>query len=485
MIILKLLRSSHLWRAILFLALGYFMTAVRVQAQCGSTGYNAIWGSNCSGKSNQGSFAMVDATQFSGGSDVCKRIQNSFSTLPANSNYGMAVDARGLQPPYTCTVNPWANWPSDLPPSLVLLPAGTIPTSTTWIMPQFARVIGEGPGVTILQATFNGDMIEMGPPSSPGNYCSHITQNNTYDCPGIQIEHLTLDGNNQAANGVINYYGEELSYVADVAFKNIPGTALSLTTPANQDGSSWNSGPYSNLTMSNVGTCVSLTGAAGFPLPDTRGIHGLTCATTNQPVSPAAIVIDGANNNSLEDISLTGSNNDGILIGNLSTSNGAQNNILFNISGSGFTNLIHISGVKSTSQTNCPGTVQGSGSVYNVCDITIMGVTNGGAGTPGTGLITIKDEVSGATLPDSTVGMYVLGEPVQYGTNGSTNNNFLGSSHFTTSLNWPTWVVGANQPNGNCPISMVGSLYSVTGGSTPTLLECESSSGSSSWQVVQ
>jgi hypothetical protein len=479
MIILKLLRSSQLLRTILFLALPSFMMTIHVQAQCGLTGYNAIWGSNCSGSQNQGSFAMVDATQFSGGTDICTRIQNSFATLPANSNYGMAVDARGVKPPYTCTVNPWANWPSDLPPSLVLLPAGTIPTSTTWIMPQFARVIGEGPGVTILQATFNGDMIEMGPPSSPGNYCSHITQNSTYDCPGIQIEHLTLDGNSQAANGVINYYGEELSYVADVAFRNIPGTALSLTAPANQDGSSWNSGPYSNLTMSNVGTCVSLTGGVGFPLPDTRGIHGLTCTTSVQPLSPAAIVIDGANNNSLEDINLSGTNTDGILIGNLSTSNGAQNNLLFNIRGSGFTNLIHISGIKSTSQTNCPGTVQGGGSVYNVCDITIMGVTNGGSGT------TIKDEVGGATLPDSTVGMYVLGEPVQYGTNGSTNNNFLGSSHFTTSLNWPTWVVGVNQPNGNCPASMAGSLYSVTGGSTPTLLECESSTSGASWKTVQ
>jgi hypothetical protein len=197
MIILKLLRSSQLLRTILFLALPSFMMTIHVQAQCGLTGYNAIWGSNCSGSQNQGSFAMVDATQFSGGTDICTRIQNSFATLPANSNYGMAVDARGVKPPYTCTVNPWANWPSDLPPSLVLLPAGTIPTSTTWIMPQFARVIGEGPGVTILQATFNGDMIEMGPPSSPGNYCSHITQNSTYDCPGIQIEHLTLDGNSR------------------------------------------------------------------------------------------------------------------------------------------------------------------------------------------------------------------------------------------------------------------------------------------------
>jgi hypothetical protein len=426
----------------------------------------------------------VDASVFSASGDICQQIQASFDKyLATANNYGILVDARGVKGPYSCSQtsqSPWLNWPKyGLPPTVVLLPSGTIKISSTWIMPQFARLIGQGPGVTTLQANFNGDMIEMGPQGIPTSYCSHDINNDTYDCPGIQIEHLTLDGNNQAANGVINYWAQELSYVDDVEFKNIPGTALSLTTGQSQKGSAENSGPYSNLTMSNVATCVSLTGVPGFPLPDTRGIHGLTCTTSVQPLSPAAIVIDGANNNSLEDISLSGTNTDGILMGNLTTSNGAQNNILFNISGSGFTNLIHISGIKSTSQTNCPGTVQGGGSVYNVCDITIMGVTNGGAG------MTIKDEVGGATLPDSTVGMYVLGEPVQYGTNGSTNNNFLGTSHFTTSLNWPTWVVGVNQPNGNCPKSMAGSLYSVTGGIPPTLWECESSTSGASWQIVQ
>lgn len=223
--------------------------------------------------------------------------------------------------------------------------------------------------------------------------------------------------------------------------------------------------------MSNVGTCVSINGTE-----DTRGIHGLTCSTSGS--SDAAIYVDGANN-SLEDISLstTGTTTNGILIGD---SAAAQNNVLFNIRGSGFTYLINLSGSKSTSQTNCPGTGQlpitGQIVAYNVCDITIVGVTNQTSGST-----TIYDQVSGATLTDSHLGMYILGEPVQY---GSSNNYFLGNSHFTTSPNSPTWIVGSNQQVSNaCP--SVGSLYSVTSGPAPTLLECESLTGGLFWATVK
>jgi hypothetical protein len=158
---------------------------------------------------------------------------------------------------------------------------------------------------------------------------------------------------------------------------------------------------------------------------------------------------------------------DGILIG---ANNPAPNNVLFNIGGTGFgsnSNLIHISNASGHNQ--CPGwNATNNTSAYNACDITIMGVTNLTNGST-----TIYDQVGGATLTDSTLGMYILGEPVQY---GSTNNNdtFLGNSHFTTSLNWPTWLVGTGQATGTaCP--SVGSLYSVTSGAAPTLLECEHS----------
>jgi len=252
--------------------------------------------------------------------------------------------------------------------------------------------------------------------------------------------------------------------VQDVAFTNIKGTALSLKTYSN------NSGPYSNLMMSSVVTCVNISQTVG-----TRGIHGLNCSTSSS--SGAAIYVDGSNN-SLEDISLTGngSNIDGILIG---ANNPAPNNLLFNIRGSGFgsnSSLIHIS--NASGQNQCPGlNATNNTTAYNVCDITIMGVTNL---TSGSTTIYDQVEVNGVvTLPDSHLGMYVLGEPVQ---NGSTsyNDTFLGSSHFTTSPNWPSWFVGANTPSGGCAntgtgFSNVGSLYSATSGSSGTLWECESS----------
>ena len=112
---------------------------------------------------------------------------------------------------------------------------------------------------------------------------------------------------------------------------------------------------------------------------------------------------------------------------------------------------------------------------YNACDISIMGVTNGSSGTT-----TINDEVGVVTLPDASLGMYILGEPVQWGSTSNSNSTSLGYSHFTTSPNWPTWVVGTNQPSSGCPnkntgFSNVGSLYSATSGSSGTLWECESS----------
>jgi hypothetical protein len=303
------------------------------------------------------------------------------------------------------------------------------------------------------------------------------------DCPGIAIEHLGLDGNSEnrmSVNGIVNPTGQELSYVDDVSFSNIALTALSLLSNAGSSsqngGNSQNSGPYSNLTMSNVGTCVMISADITIPF-DTRGIHGLNCSTT---ASLGFAIYLNASNNSLEDISLTTTNTnaDGILIGNLAASGAAQNNILFNISGGGFANVIHISpyNSNSTNQNNCPAKASHGGSpAYNVCDITIMAVTKS------SGTASIKDEVGGAALTDSYVGMYILGEPVQSGSGSTTSNDtFLGNSHFTTSPNLPTWVVGANTPGSGCPttgtgFSNVGSLYSATSSSSGTLWECESS----------
>ena len=459
---------NRFWCAAL-LGLACSMTCTHAQAQCNTTtrGFNTVWGCQ-KPPTQQGSFAMVDAGQFTG--DICNQIQTAFTSIVAsNSVFGVVVDARGVPPPYSCASgeSPWGSWGyTNYPPSVVLLPSGTIPVVTTWIMPANARLIGEGPGATILQAASNltGDMIDMGSASS--SYCTHDTTNNTFDCPGVEIEHLALVGNSKSSlNGIVNNNAQEFSHVEDVAFSNITGTALLLNGRFSQ-----NSGPYSNLTMTNVGICININGPTG-----TRGIHGLNCSTSNPPTFPAAIYVD-ASNNSLEDISLSGANTNGILIGSVAA---AQNNVLFNISGSGisgngFTYLIHISNTLS-GQTNCPGKAKSSTQVYNVCDVTIMAVTNS------TGNTTIKDDVGGPTVSDSTLGMYILGEPVQYGDSNVTNDHFLGNSHFTISPNWPSWVVGPSQTSG-ASCTGVGTLYSVTSGTGPALWECEGSG--SGWRKV-
>jgi hypothetical protein len=496
--ILKIRMKKQFWRVGLFLVFVYFVKTANAQVQCAnSTAENTVYGICSASASPQGTFAFVDANQFSPG-DICARILASFEAFynigtGKQINYGIVVDARGVNPGTTqnCSGNPFAVPPGgnyEMPPtSVVLLPSGTIKISTTWALPAFTRIIGEGPGATILLANSlqnnnsncesspTTDMIDMG--------CTNITNAPFYnctvngnaqivDCPNIEIEHLALNGNASGVNGIVNLSGQELSYVNDVAFSSMTGTALSIQgiNTNNPNATSNNSGPYSNLTMSNVGACVSINGTV-----DTRGIHGLNCGTSGTSQA-AAIDIEGSNN-SLEDIYLSGSNTNGILIGKTAS---AQNNVLFNISGGGFTDLIQISN-QTNSGENCPGTVQGGGSVYNVCDLTIMAVTGA------SGQTTIQDDIVNIGLPDANLALYVLGEPVQSGSSGlDSNNTPLGNSRFTTSLKLPTWLVGASTPSPLSPCPSIGSLYSVTGtGSGKTLWECESSSPHPKWVGIE
>jgi hypothetical protein len=479
----KIVTLYSLLRAALLLALGYIVIGGcgQAQAQCsttGATGFNAVY---C-GTATQGSYAMVDANQFSGGTDICLRIKNAFSAgyLSTSTLYGILVDARGVTPmsgtvQYSCSVNPWGStWYQHsgttwILPSVVLLPSGVISTTAKWIMPANSELIGEGSSTTILQAASAiTDMIDMG--KADTSFCNS-SAGSSYNCPRVRIEHLGLDGNSQNVNvnGIVNYYAQELSYVQDVAFTNIKLTALTLWGNINlQDNyASNNSGPYSGLTMTSVGTCLSIDGTY-----DTRGVHGLNCSTSGTS-SSAAIFLDGYNN-SLEDITLSGSNSNGILVG---SRNAAQNNLLFNISGSGFSNLINFS--NATGSGNCPAITKAGSTSYNVCDITVIGITNGKSGTN-----TIYDQVSNCpvscgspvALTDSSLGLYILGEPVQYGDSNGTNDHFLGYSHFTTSPNWSSWIVGTTSSPSGCGTTVsIGSLYSATSGSNGTLWECESS----------
>jgi hypothetical protein len=435
----------------------------RAEAQCvppTTQGFNTVYGIFCGGTATQAAFTMVDASQFTG--DICAAIATSFSTYA--SSVGVVVDARGFNSvsPQPCMGNPW----SGTAPlqTVVLLPSGTINMYTTWTLPADTRLIGEGINSTILQAclssacgsNFMGSaMLQMG--------CS------TNDCPAISIEHLGLNGNGLTSltSGVFNQYSQELSHLDDVAFANIPGVALNIMGAPMGSGAE-NTGPHTKLTMTNVGTCVKIAAFGGgiTPLANTRGIHGLSC-TLSSSSSGAAIYVD-APNNSLEDISITGNgttSQDGILIGSMAF---AVGNVLFNIQGSGLTtSVVHISNQVTTGAPYCPPT--GGSSSYNVCDLTILGVTSAG-GTP-----SIKDELTNTTLTDPHVGVYILGEPVQA---GSTSTN-VGYSLFTTSTSAgvPTWLVGPGKPASSSSCS-IGELYSRTGSlGMTTLFACRGGGG--------
>jgi hypothetical protein len=162
-------------------------------------------------------------------------------------------------------------------------------------------------------------MIDMGYESKASDYPCYVivNGNDTWNCPSIVIEHLGIIGNLNE-NGIVNCCAQELSRVNDVSISNAT-TGLALS-----DQFAQNSGPYSNLTISGVNTCLSI-GLNGKALVNSRGVHGLTCSVNSGNLP--AITIDGPDN-SLEDITISGvSTPDGIFIGSQAP---AEGNMLFN-----------------------------------------------------------------------------------------------------------------------------------------------------------
>ena len=334
---------------------------------------------------------------------------------------------------------------------------------TTWVLPNNTTLIGEGDnlpastttasGTTIQackpnQCTFTGtDMIDLG----TSIVCPLI--GGVHICNSVSVQNLTLDGQGQSLNGIVNTYAQTGTYVDHVSLYQILGTGLSLSSNASD------SGPYSNITFDTgtyaggSSTCVNINGLSG-----TRGIRGLSC--TSRTEASAAILLDSSNN-FIKDVTITGFH-DGISVG---ANAPAKSNVLVNIVGETKNcnpvcgspiNTIHIS----------------SNGNPNVTDIIIMGATNDGPGT-----VTIADDLTATNLSDPSVGMYVLGK--------KSNNGY---SRFTTSPNAATWATGTSAPSGTC---VQGSLYSCTGASA----SCTNSNGaaalwgcpltSSTWQPIK
>lgn len=433
-----------------------------------TSGFNAVVLSDVGGSITKApSYSFLDATQFGTGNDVCQLVRAALAAAVATPPLptGVIVDARGVASP-SCTVNPWSALSSTSSfANIVLLPAGTIPITSTWVLTDHTVLIGEGPGITTISGSGLTEIIDMGLES--GLPCSNNLPTVAPDCPGIMVEHLGITGNG-SGTGIVNCCSQERSLVKDVSITNV-GTGINIS-----DKYAENSGPYTNISMTNVNTCLKI-GPGSAQIPNTRVIQGLKCSTNS---TSAAITIDSPNNR-LEDISISGSSTDGILIGKLGP---APSNVLINIRGSGFTNLVHISnnGTGTASNAGCP--YFGSTQSDNACDITIAGLTRSGSG----GTATIYNELTGASVTDSTVALYAWGEQVV----NSPSPTRVGYSTFNTATGGgssPDWLVGSLAPTSSC---VVGSLYScmgaasscTAGGTIGTVWECI---GGGSWKAIQ
>jgi hypothetical protein len=270
------------------------------------------------------------------------------------------------------------------------------------------------------------------------------------------VENLTLNGQAQSTDGIINQYAQNNSYVNHVSLYEILGTGLLVSSSGTSTAA--NSGPYSNITFDTGGysgtsstVCAQILGLTG-----TLGIHGLSC--TSESDVPAAVLLDSSNN-SIEDVRIVGFY-DGVRVG---ANSSAQSNVLINVIGdTAFptaptpVNAVHIS------------------SNHTVTDLSIMGLSNSGV----SGTYTIQDDVTGPHLSDPTIGIYALGESASGG-----------YSRFTTSPNAAHWDVGSSYPTSSGCAR--GSLYSCTsstsctnGSSTAALWVCAPAGTTTAWHAL-
>ena len=420
---------------------------VNVMAQ--SAGNNAVY----NGSSVTFSKAFLDAyaVSLSTSGDFCAKLGAALGTLGMGTA-GTVVDARGLSTAAGCSSDPFSSLASGLSVK-ILLPAGTLSMTHSWAIHDQSQLVGEGPARTIFQASTssfsdpyaspNTAILHMGKPSIGGTGGGIVFE--------IRIEHLTLDGQGQTLDGIDNQNAEELSYVDDVAINNVDGNGifLALDPGGRGNGASDHSGPYTNITF-QTSSAISTTACVNVQYSEPRALYSVTCIGNTS--SNGAILLDGGNV-AVEDVRIDGFQ-DGVRIGSQTGgTDSGQNDLLMNITGTntvnttGTTNLIHIY----------------SGSTGN---ITVSGVTSVGTNS-------ILDGLTTATLTDSHVGIYILGQAVSGG-----------YSRFTTSPNWPNWAVAGSSPSGNCNAN--GSLLSNTaGGSGATLWACANNGTANKWMAVK
>ena len=248
-------RLASVWGLFAMAVVGCFSTfATPAEAQ--NPGNNAVYNSM---NGVVPSLSFIDASVFIGNgsnqsSNICGAIygilSGGFYNYPAT---GAVIDARGISgtTALTCATGktPWTDGTTPVSlPSTILLPAtgGASATpiiiATPWVIPSNTHLIGEGDGIgssaaTTIQvsSTFN---------TTPG----YIMQfGSASGASGISVERLTIDGQGNSVDGIVNPNAGPNSYVDHVTLYQIRGAGLLVEN--NADGS----GPYSNITF-NTGS---------------------------------------------------------------------------------------------------------------------------------------------------------------------------------------------------------------------------------------
>jgi hypothetical protein len=261
--------------------------AVYAEPAEGQEGQDAVY----NGSAVVASPSFIDASMFIKNGQSTTICDSIFYVLthsyPSN---GAVIDARAISgtTALTCAADttPWStdgNAHVLTVPSTILLPAGTIVIPTPWVLPNKTRLVGEGdgvplpfnsppfyPGTTIQLASgliLFPYMIQFGPSSA---VCG------SSGCSGISVERLTLDGQAESIDGIVNQLSQNNTYVDHVTIYQILGTGLSIS------GSASNSGPYSNITFDTGGDSgTSSTVCVQIAANSTKGIHGLHCKSEN------------------------------------------------------------------------------------------------------------------------------------------------------------------------------------------------------------
>jgi hypothetical protein len=473
----------------LFCKLSIFMlacitTVATAQVQGNKTVYNS------SGHTAP-STAWIDASAYwtSGGApDPCTILQSILSSGYGSTTYpnGAVIDARGLYNSHTpsaglsclSTETPFdslSGLSSAPPPTTILLPPVAIAISKTWIVPNNFKIVGEGKLSILAASGTMTDMIDMGGEYETTGLCD-FSSGGTTPCSGIAIEHLQLNGNSVATNGIVNQWAQAQSYVNDVLVTGVLVKGLWVGAPTSGTAGATNSGPYTNIYYLGGGGSSCDSGVSGTcPIcadveVQTQGLHGFTCiGDAGASAKGNAAIYVNASNNTVEDVHIEAFW-DGVEVGDVS---GTVGNITVeNVDGAGnstgvVTNTVHICGAGGTCLVS-PTAVK---------DVTIFQVKNSTANK-----ISVVDDMTGTSLGNSPTysmpveGMYALGDTL--GT-----KQF---SRFNTDPAAPTWGIGNTSTGSKC--TTPGALYSNTQGisnSKDSVYVCIYNGGSPQWRSIE